>query len=174
MLSTSKTIDSEIWLSIIENREASATDNRLILIIVTSLVSAVTYITEIIIEYDVNQQWWCIHDFNIFVTVNSVILRKCWKNFSKIVMHLLWWLFRRKKIWSKSLFCDINILKVYTMFYFIREITWMFSTDKKNKINNNYKCTVGIHVKTDDLTKQNNNNINNKQANKKKKKKKRG
>ena len=26
--------------------------------------------------------------------------------------------------------------------------------DKKNKINNNYKCTVGIHGKTDELTKQ--------------------
>ena len=38
MLSMSKTIDSEISLSIIENRKALATDNRLISIIVTSLV----------------------------------------------------------------------------------------------------------------------------------------
>ena len=38
MLSMSKTIDSEILLSIIENRKALATDNRLISIIVTSLV----------------------------------------------------------------------------------------------------------------------------------------
>ena len=42
--------------------------------------------------------------------------------------------------------------------------------DKKNKINNNYKCTVGIHVKADELTKQkfnkkkNNNNNNNKKT----------
>ena len=38
MLSMSKTIDCEIWLSIIENRKALATDNRLISIIVTSLI----------------------------------------------------------------------------------------------------------------------------------------
>ena len=38
MLSMSKTIDSDIWLSIIDNRKALATDNRLISIIITSLV----------------------------------------------------------------------------------------------------------------------------------------
>ena len=39
MLSMSKTIDSEMWLSIIENRKALATDNRFISIIFTSLVT---------------------------------------------------------------------------------------------------------------------------------------
>ena len=45
----------------------------------------------------------------------------------------------------------------------------------KNKINNNYKCTVGIHIKTDELTKQTKNNkrptttTKNKQTKKKRK-----
>ena len=48
--------------------------------------------------------------------------------------------------------------------------------DKKNEINNNYKCTVGIHVKTDELTKQIKNKTptkttKNKQTNKKKRNK---
>ena len=78
----------------------------------TCRVSAVTFINENIIEYEVNQQLWCVHDFDILETVNSVLLRKCWKNFLKIAMHILLWLIRRKKIWSTSLFCDIKILKV--------------------------------------------------------------
>ena len=43
-----------------------------------------------IVEYDVNQQSSDVYTvFDIFVTISPVILRKCWRNFLKIVMPLL-------------------------------------------------------------------------------------
>ena len=51
-----------------------------------------------------------VHGFNIFVTINPVILRKCWRNFLKIEMHFLWWIkklsWRAKEDWKHDIVYD--------------------------------------------------------------------